>query len=155
MDRNVNIQKKLLLPILITLTLILSVFAFFTVTYIRQLTRIRVESQAHDLIQSKAVEIESFFIARTRVLQTFLENPFFIQWYSSYNRYRSPIHNDKDYKKIIEYINEIRIKDPTIKSIFFASEQTQEYFDFEGRYEEEGYYVKDRPWWQGAIEVRV
>ena len=84
MDKNVNIQKKLLLPILITVTLILSVFVFFTVTYIRQLARIRVKSQAHDLIESKAVEIESFFIARTRVLQTFLENPFFIQWYSSY-----------------------------------------------------------------------
>ena len=48
--------------------------------------------------------------------------------------------------------------DPSIKAVFFADEDSQDYFANripeipDGRVEEEGYLVKNRPWWHEAVE---
>lgn len=151
MDKNINIQRKIVLPILISVTIILVVFALFTVNYIRTLTKEKVESEALSLVRFKAEEIVSFFKERARIPVTFFQNPFFLEWFSNYNTFRTPLEGDRDYAHIFEHFNVVLKNDSTIKSIFFATNNTQEYFDHEGRYEEEGYLVKNRSWWQEAI----
>lgn len=149
--KNTNIQKKISIPIITTMTLFLLISSFITVHYIRHLTKMRVETTALSLVQEKADTIELFFAEKIRVLNTFLNNPFFLEWYSEYDQFRKPLYNDVNYQKIIQYINAIIQSDTTIKSIFFATENTEEYFDHEGRFEEKGYMVKDRPWWDKAL----
>jgi len=151
-NRNINIQKKISIPIITTLTVVLLISSFITVHYIRVLTRKKVEAEALALVQKKADTIELFFSEKIRVLDTFLTNPFFMEWYSQYERYRKPLRYDKTYHKIIEYINQIIENDPTIKSLFFSTANTLEYFDHEGRYEVEGYDLESRPWWNLALE---
>lgn len=151
MDKNINIQRKIALPILISVTIVLVVFALFTVNYIRTLTKEKVESEALSLVRLKAEEIVGFFKERARVPVTFFQNPFFLEWFSNYNTFRTPLEGDRDYARIFEHFNVILKNDSTIKSVFFATDNTQEYFDHEGRYEEEGYLVKNRDWWREAI----
>ena len=38
-----------------------------------------------------------------------------------------------------------------IKSIFYAPKATQEYFDLDGRYEDDSYFTGKRPWWGEAL----
>jgi len=149
--KNLNIQKKISIPIITAITIFLFVSSFITVHYIRNLTREKVETKSLGLVQLKADKIEIFFAEKICILKTFLSNPFFLEWYSEYDQYRRPLKNDLNYNQIIKYINQIIQDDLTIKSIFFATENTQEYFDHEGRYEAEGYKVKDRPWWNKAL----
>ncbi len=150
--KDINIQKKISIPIIITMTIVLLIGSFITVHYIRDLTRKKVEAEALALVQEKADTIELFFSEKIRVLDTFLTNPFFLEWYSQYDRYRKPLRYDITYHKIIEYINQIIENDQTVKSIFFATANTLEYFDHEGRYEVEGYDLESRPWWNTALE---
>jgi len=150
--KEINIQRKISIPIIITMTIVLLIGSFITVHYIRDLTRKKVEAEALALVQEKADTIELFFSEKIRVLDTFLTNPFFLEWYSQYDRYRKPLRYDKTYNKIIEYINQIIQNDQTVKSMFFSTANTLEYFDHEGRYEEEGYDLESRPWWNTALE---
>jgi methyl-accepting chemotaxis protein len=152
MKNQINIQRKIVLPILCTVTLLLGVFAALTVNYIRNLTRNKVESEALGLVQLNAAQITDFFKECSRIPWTFFQSPFILEWFSQYDQFRAPLENDRDYEKITDYFNRIRNNDPLIKAIFLATDNTQEYFDHEGRYEAEGYYVKDRPWWKEAME---
>ena len=49
-------------------------------------------------------------------------------------------------------MNQIVQKNDAIKSIFFATDNTEEYFYEVGRFEEDGYFVKQRAWWHQAIK---
>ncbi|MFO7891633.1 MAG: methyl-accepting chemotaxis protein [bacterium] len=150
--KNINIQKKISIPIITTMTIFLLISSIITAHYIRDLTRKKVEIKALSLVQEKADKIELFFAEKVQILNTFLNNPFFLEWYSQYDHYRKPLRNDRTYHKIIQYINQIMQDDQTIKSLFFATANTLEYFDHEGRYEMEGYNLQDRPWWNNALE---
>jgi methyl-accepting chemotaxis protein len=151
MKKNVNIQRKLLIPILSSVLLLLVIFSIFTVRSVRDLKRQTVESDALNLIRLNAEEIKSFFVERACKAITLFQNPFLIDWFSGYNQFRAPVKNESMYKKIIEHFNITIKSDSTIKSIFIATDQTNEYFDESGRYEEEGYFPKSRPWWDRTL----
>lgn len=151
MDRKANIQKRILLPVLTAVGAILATVAFITVLSIRNLVRDRVEKEAVELVQFKADEIVSFLKQKSHIPITFFQNPFLLEWFSAYDRYRKPIAGDDDYRKITEYFQTVREEDPAVKSIFLALDNTEEYFDHEGRFNDESYRVKDRAWWHTAV----
>jgi methyl-accepting chemotaxis protein len=147
MRRDFSIQRKLLVPILIWVTLVVMLSALVTVAYIRKLAVENVRTESMSLIRLNASEITGFFMEKGRMAETFFGNPFFLDFFERYDRYRAPIGNDRDYRMVTESFREILKKDSTVHSIFFAAESTGEYFDEEGRYEEAGYSAKSRSWW--------
>lgn len=152
MSNNIRIQRKIVLPIFICFLLFIILFAWINLRAVRQMTRQQIETRAQQMAQLKAVEIQSFFKERARIPATLFEDPFFIGWFSNYRQYRAPVKSTVGYKNIVQLFNNIIRSDSTIKSAYFATENTQEYFDHEGRYEAEGYFVKNRPWWSRAIQ---
>jgi methyl-accepting chemotaxis protein len=62
------------------------------------------------------------------------------------------VKDDPGYQAVIAYFRRIVDRDPTILEAFFATDNTQEYFNAsEERIEVEGYLVKNRPWWHEAV----
>lgn len=151
MARNINLRSKILIPILSSVTIILVLFSGLTIVYIRNLARERVENEALDLVRLRATEIRQFFVERSRIPRTFFQNPFLLDWFANYDTFRAPIAEDEGYAKITDYFQRIKEEDPLIKSVFFATDATSEYFYEKGRYEEDGYFVKERAWWTRAV----
>jgi methyl-accepting chemotaxis protein len=151
MFHNFNIQKKLLISILAWVAFILVLSAFLTVGYVRKLARENVETDSMALIRWNATQITDFFIEKGGIASTFFKNPFFIDFFTKYDRYKASIRDNPDYRKITDSFKTILAFDSTIESIFFATESTGEYFDEEGRYEKPGYSAKDRFWWQATL----
>lgn len=148
---NFSIQRKLLVPIVFGLSIVLLSIGILGVTYIRHLVQRHVEVESMALIRQNATEITDFFVERSRVVRTFFHNPFFLEFFSQYTERGKPIQNDSNYQKVIKYFREILEEDSTIESIFFATESTGEYFDEEGRYENPAYTAKTRPWWKNTL----
>ena len=59
----------------------------------------------------------------------------------------------KDYQDVIKYFKYFTEQEPAIKSVFFGSENTHEYFDLNGRYDDANYFTSKRPWWQEGIDI--
>jgi methyl-accepting chemotaxis protein len=97
--------------------------------------------------------IQGFFETRARIPLTFFQNPVFIEFFKKYKTYRMPVRNDAVYKNLAGYFRNILHNDSTIKSIFFATQSTDEYFDENGRYEKDGYSAKSRPWWKRTLAL--
>ncbi|MBN1895965.1 methyl-accepting chemotaxis protein [bacterium] len=150
MRQDVNIQRKIAVPVLVAMALLFCLFAAAAVHTLRNQARKNVESEALGIIRVNAEEIRRFLAERARITTTLFKNPHLLEWFADYRVFRRPLEGDVDYRKITRYFSDLIRSDSTIKSVYFATENTQEYFDEEGRFEEEGYFVKDRPWWQKA-----
>ena len=150
MRQDVNIQRKIAVPILISMATIFCLFAAAAVQAIRNQARKNVESEALGIIRVNAEEIRRFLAERARITTTLFQNPYLLDWFAAYHVFRKPLQGDPGYRMITRHFSDLVRSDSTIKSVYFATENTQEYFDEQGRFEEEGYFVKDRPWWQKA-----
>lgn len=151
MAAKIDLQKRILLPLTISLSLLLGLSAFIVIQAVRSLKSDQILSESSAVIEKSAAEIETFMGTRARIPKTLFLSPFIQDWFRKYQQFRRPVNGDEGYSHLISYFNQIMASDPTIKSVFFATENTQEYFDEEGRYEEDGYFVKDRPWWSETL----
>lgn len=147
-----RIGSKLTLAVSVPLTISLALLGILVLLQFESLTRRLTYAEAQEVVTGSAAEIREFFVQRGRVATTMLANPHLRSWFLAYNQFRAPVADDTDYQKIIEYFNTIVAEDPQILQAFFATENTQEYFRAgDGRIEREGYYVKEREWWQEAV----
>jgi methyl-accepting chemotaxis protein len=153
MTKQYRIQQKLLVPYLGSILLLFTLFSLFTVNRIRHLVQTSVMSEANELLDWGASEICGFLTERGRIPTTVFKNPFILDWFARYKRFRAPIQRDAGYYSIINYFNTLLEADSTLNSVYFATDNTQEYFDEDGRFEEDGYFVKERPWWHKAIRM--
>lgn len=147
-----NLQKKMILPIMSTVMFALIVLALVFIQYVRMITEKTVESRAISEIQVHAKSIQGFFEIRSRIPVTFFQNPHFLEYFSDYRQFRRSIKNDFNLQMIIRNFQAVVKNDSTIKSIFFATQATDEYFDEQGRFEQHGYFPKSRPWWKSAVQ---
>lgn len=147
-----TLRRRIAYPLIISLTLLLGISTVLLVRTVRRITHQRVLSESLALVQKSALEIEVFFTERARVPVTVFQNPLVLDWFENYQTFRASLRGDRTYAGIIRYFNEIIKQDPSIESVFFATDRTQEYFDEEGRFEEDGYFVKDRPWWKTTLQ---
>ena len=152
-----NIQQKLRIFVGGAIAVSMTVLAVIAVTRNATVTREKTYSEIERIVDIKAEEIERFFTERGQVVQTFLLDPGLLEYFDRYRQFRAPVTAQPDYLAIIEYFEAIVNKDPSIQAVFFADDDTQEYFCNRipeipnGRVEQEGYLVKNRPWWHEAV----
>ena len=153
MAKQYRIQQKLLVPYLGSILLLFTLFSLFTLDRIRHLVQTSVMTEANELLEWGNSEICGFLTERGRIPMTVFKNPFILDWFTQYKQFRAPIRQDAGYYSVINYFNALLAADSTLNSVYFATDNTQEYFDEDGRYEEDGYFVKERPWWHKAIRM--
>ncbi len=152
-----DIQQKLRVFLGGAIAVSMIILAVLAVTRTATVTREKVYSEIERIVDVKAEEIERFFAERGQVVQTFLLDPGLLDYFDRYRQFRAPVTDQPDFLAVIEYFEAIVDKDPSIQAVFFADDDTQEYFCNRvpeipnGRVEEDGYLVKNRPWWHEAV----
>ena len=152
-----NINQKLIIFVGGAIALALAVLGTVAVVRNADVTRQKIYSEAGGVVEAKAGEIERFFSERARVLEAVNLNPALLEYFSAYRIHRAPVFEDADFNRIIDYFDVLVAADPTIQAVFFADDDTQDYFSNrvpevpDGRVEEEGYLIKNRPWWHEAV----
>lgn len=147
-----GIRRKLAIAIVVSLAVLLGSFGITTVSTINEMTRQRVYSEALGRVEVGAHRIKAFFMERSRIVRTLVEDPQLRSWFARYKQYNKPVANDPGYHQIIGYLNRATNSDPTVLSVFFATNATGEYFKQDGRVFKEGYSAKNRWWWKDAIK---
>jgi methyl-accepting chemotaxis protein len=154
---HLNIQKKLIIFVGGAIALALAILGGIAVMRDADMTRQNTFSEAQQVVEVKAREIEQFFAEKARVAETVLVNPALHDYYTAYTLHRAPVFEDADYNALIDYFGVLAADDPSINAVFFADQDTQDYFSNrnpempQGRVEAEGYLVKNRPWWNEAV----
>jgi len=155
--RDLNIDRKLILIMGGGIALALAVLGMIAVNNAADITRERIFADANRVVEVNAQEIKQFFSERARVVKTFLADPAVVNFFADYTTFRAPVLGDPAYNEVIDYFDKIVADDPTVRAVFFADDDTQEYFQNRmpetnnGRIEIEGYLVKNRPWWHEAV----
>ena len=157
MFKDLNIRQKLIIFVGGSITLVLAVIGVVVVNNISDQTSEKTFSDAEHQLEANAKMIEHFFAERARVVQTFMVDPALQEFFVEYDTFRVPVLKNQEFLRIIDYFDTIVARDPTIRAVFFADDDTQEYFQNRmvdvpnGRVEIEGYLVKNRPWWHEAV----
>jgi methyl-accepting chemotaxis protein len=152
-----DIQQKLRVFVGGAIAVSMTVLAVLAVTRNATVTRAKTFSEIERIVDFKAEEIKSFFAERGQVVRTIMHDPSLLGFFERYRQFRAPVTGDRDYLEIIGFFETIVNEDPSVRAVFFADEDTQEYFCNRipeiptGRVEEEGYFVKNRPWWHEAV----
>jgi methyl-accepting chemotaxis protein len=154
---HLNIQQKLIVFVGGSIALALAILGVVTVIEYADITRQKTYTEVEQVVGGTAQEIETFFTTRGRMVDAVFSNPSILDYFERYTEHRAPVFGDPAYEAIIDYFDALVGKDPSVKAVFFADEDTQDYFSNripempEGRVEEEGYLVKNRPWWHEAV----
>jgi methyl-accepting chemotaxis protein len=152
-----TINQKLTVFVGGSIALALAILGTVAVIYTSGLTRDRVHAEANRLLEGNAQQIRQFFAERASTVETFLADPRLIDYFTEYDTFRAPVLRDRDYNAVIDFFDAIAASDDDVKAVFFADEDTSEYFSNRipeipfGRVEEDGYLVRNRPWWQEAV----
>ncbi|MCU0302756.1 MAG: methyl-accepting chemotaxis protein [Thermoanaerobaculales bacterium] len=152
-----SINRKLTVFVGGSIALALAALGALAVVYTSRSTNQRVHSEVEDVLRSKASEIERFFGERARVVQSLVVEPRLRRFFTGYDTFRAPVLDDPEYLDVIDYFDALAAADETVRAVFFADEDSSEYFSTRnpdipaGRVEEEGYLVRNRPWWKEAV----
>ncbi|RPI24088.1 MAG: HAMP domain-containing protein, partial [Acidobacteria bacterium] len=149
---NTRLRTKMLI-VFVSFNLISSLcFLFANLVFSRKLLIRETQAKALERVARISVSIESFLREKAGAANSFSHNPELIEWLSD-NRQRGIDHaSDPGYRKLIKFAQSIVANDPDIKSAFFASEVTQEYFDHEERKAGPDYYVGKRDWYARTVQ---
>ena len=154
---DLSIHQKLIIFVGGAIATALAVFGTVAVVRNADVTRQKIYSEAGRVVEAKAGEIERFFSERARMLEAVNLNPALLEFFTGYRTHRAPVFGDPDYNRIIDYFDALAASDASVKAVFFADNDTQDYFSNRnpempyGRVEEQGYLIKNRPWWHEAV----
>ena len=152
-----NIHQKLWVFVGGAIALAFVILGVIAVSRTAEMTRESTYSKVEGVVDVKAREIERFFAERGRIVNTFALSPWVQDYFSKYDTYRAPVLGDADYNRVIDYFDAIVKDNESVQAVFFADENSQDYFANRipeipgGRVMAEGYRVKDRPWWHEAV----
>ncbi|MEE4273972.1 MAG: methyl-accepting chemotaxis protein [Thermoanaerobaculales bacterium] len=152
-----TINQKLTVFVGGSIALALLVLGVVAVGYTSGMAREKVNTEAENLLGSKAQDIQRFFGERANIVRTLLADPRLRDYFTEYDTFRAPVLRDRDYNAVIDYFDAVAASNDDVKAVFFADDDTSEYFSNRipeipfGRVEEEGYLVRNRPWWQEAV----
>ncbi|QSX29132.1 methyl-accepting chemotaxis protein [Shewanella cyperi] len=148
-----SLSLQLVLTLVGALAVLLTLVAALLVNRASDSTRQEVDTDISGLVQLKGNEIRSYFIAKGQVIHSIFAEPGLRNWFANYRDRGSNLDMDRQYRDIVQYFRFFSDKDSDIKSVFFGSANTFEYFDLNGRYNgDPNYYTNKRPWWQEAID---
>ena len=152
-----TINQKLTVFVGGSIALALLVLGVVAVGFTSGMAREKVNTEAENLLGSKAQDIRKFFGERANIVRTLLADPRLVDYFTEYDTFRAPVLRDRDYNAVIDYFDAVATINDDVKAVFFADNDTSEYFSNRipeipfGRVEEEGYLVRNRPWWQEAV----
>ena len=144
-------MRQLVAGISGAVALLLITTSFFILSNVSDDTRKQITRSIEDIVKLQSAEVRGFFEAKGQIVHSVFASPQVIDWFSDYDQRLSDIDNNKQYQQVTEYFKYFSTKDPAIKSVFFGSENTHEYFDLEGRYTDADYYTNQRPWWTNGL----
>ncbi|WP_298444703.1 methyl-accepting chemotaxis protein [uncultured Ferrimonas sp.] len=146
-----SITRQLVAAIGGTVFVILAIRSVMTVSNDAAAARVNLDQGIHQLITLKSAQISGFWEARGQIIHSVFANPQVRGFFRDYNDRGGSLAGNDDYPKVVDYFRYFSAQDSSIKSVFFGSENTHEYFDIEGRYEgDPNYYTSRRPWWDEA-----
>jgi len=144
---NKSIMRQLVLTISGAVAILLITTAYIMLSNISDKTRADITVSIEDIVKIQATEVKGFFQAKGQVVHSIFASPQVIDWFKSYDQRLSDINDNIDYQAVKNYFSYFSEHDKTIKSVFFGSENTHEYFDLNGRYTDANYFTNKRPWW--------
>ena len=148
-----SISQRLIAGCVGSIAILFVLYGIWQVQTVSSSTSSRVDNDLANLVGQKATEIQGFFDAKGQVIHSVFGNPYILDWFNNYDQRGSDLSNDPGYNQIQQYFNFFSDKDEAIKSVFFGSGNTFEYFDLNGRYDgDPNYYTNKRPWWFEAQE---
>ena len=147
-----SILRQLVFGISTAVAFLLIVTSYFVLSDISEDTRKQVNSSIESIVSEQAAEVRNFFIAKGQLNHAIFSNPQVVDWFTGYDQRLSNLADDRNYKDVIKYFKYFSDQDSSIKSVFFGSENTHEYFDLNGRYNDADYFTNKRPWWQEGID---
>ncbi len=149
-------QQSVVRKVLFSVASILSIIAIvvaITVTSERAETVERsVLRELSQTTQTSAAGIHEFFRERSRVVTSLIDNTFINHWFENYTERGSEIDSDENYQRLVQAFKNASASDEMIKSVFYAPAATHEYFDLNGRYNDDAYFTNKRPWWGEALK---
>lgn len=158
-----SLQKKFVFIVGGSIAVMLLITAVFLVSIVGDSTRLRVEQELASLVGNEANEVEGFFSTYGGVAKTFLSNPFLKDFFAEHQSRGAPDTVLDGASRITTQFRNISETDENIKSAFFGSAITGEYFYEEGRVGVEtsgpeagnpnaGYFATQRPWFTTAVK---
>ncbi|WP_338454154.1 methyl-accepting chemotaxis protein [uncultured Alteromonas sp.] len=159
---SLSLQKKFMLIVGGSIAVMLLITAFFLVNIVGDSTRHQVEQEVAALVANEADSVEAFFSLYGGVAKTFLSNPFLKDFFIQHTRRGASEAQLSDAATVYTVFDNISSQDTNIKSAFFASAATSEYFFEQGRVGvdesgpdagdvNKGYFASKRPWFQAAV----
>jgi methyl-accepting chemotaxis protein len=145
-------MRQLVAAISGAVALLLIITSFIFLTKLSDDNRQQITRAIEDIVKLQSAEVRGFFEAKGQVVHSVFANPQVIDWFTNYNERLSDIDNSKQYQQVTEYFKYFSTQDKAIKSVFFGSGNTYEYFDLNGRYTNAEYFTNKRPWWQFGID---
>ena len=147
-----SLRARLLLGVIGSLAVLFGLYGLWQVNEVKRDTQARVDRDITALVQLEAAGIKGFFEAKGQIIHSVFANPLVLDWFADYDDRGSKISQNSDYQDLTRYFKYFSDQAPAIKSVFFGSANTFEYFDLEGRYDgDPNYYTNKRPWWAEAI----
>ena len=142
-----SVSRRLILGCVICVALLFIAYGSWQVHQVKEQTTEGVTSDIHELVRFNASEIKGFFHAKGQVIHSVFSSPQVLDWFESYDDRGGAINDRKDYQAVTQYFRFFSDNDTAIKSVFFGSANTFEYFDLNGRYDDLSYFTNKRPWW--------
>ncbi|WP_076412889.1 methyl-accepting chemotaxis protein [Shewanella sp. UCD-KL12] len=146
-----SLSLQLIFSIVGALAVLLAVVSGFLVNAESDRTRTQIDADLSALVQLKSNEVTSYFVEKAKVIDAVFSSPQVQDWFTQYDARLSNLDSDTQYQNVIQYFKHFSDSDADIKSVFFGSANTFEYFDLNGRYNDENYFTNKRPWWQEGI----
>ncbi len=146
-----SISRQLVAGISLAIGIMLALISFFIINEVNTNTKSQLEHAISSIVSNQTVAVQGFFETKGQSIHSIFASPQVVNWFADYKDRGSDISNDQSYRDIVKYFKYFSDNDKAIKSIFFGSENTHEYFDLNGRYDgNPNYYTSKRPWWQEA-----
>jgi methyl-accepting chemotaxis protein len=149
-------QQSVVRKVLLSVSSILTVIAIIVATSVTSERAKTVEQSVLSDLRSSTKKtsdgIHEFFRERSRVVTSLIGNTFVNHWFENYAVRGSEIDSDENYQRIVQLFRNESVQDEMIKSVFYAPAATHEYFDLNGRYNDDAYFTSKRPWWGQALK---
>ena len=136
-------SQKLIIGCLGCIAALFLMYGIWQVQTVRATTEARVATDITNLVALKANQIQGFFDAKGQVIHTAFANPQVLNWFRDYRDRGGDLSDDPAYPLVKNYFRFLSDNDTAIKSMFFGSANTYEYFDLNGRFEgDSNYYTR-------------
>jgi len=148
-----SIMGRLVFGISSAVAILLIITSYFLLSNVSDNTRAQLIESIEGIVAKQASEIRGYFEAKGQINHAVFASPQVVDWFTNYDQRLSDIDHIPEYQDVVKYFRYFSDQDKAIKSVFFGTENTHEYFDLNGRYTDANYFTSKRPWWQEGIDI--